>query len=115
MLFRLALGQENVFGLDGQLAAQGHGIPRVHGEVHDDLLDLPGVDLDRREPGGGDRDELHVFSDQNPEHLLHPTADVVEVDDSRGQHLLPAEREQVPRQARCALSGALDALEVASR
>ena len=29
-----------VSGLDEQLAAIGHGIPRIYGQVHDDLFDL---------------------------------------------------------------------------
>ena len=43
----------DVGGLDGQFAAVGHGIAGVDGQVHDDLLDLAGIGLDRARSGPG--------------------------------------------------------------
>ena len=56
--------------LDGQLAAAGHGVAGVDGQVHDDLLDLAGVGLDRPRPGSSDGGQLDVLADHPAEHLL---------------------------------------------
>src|SRR5580700_11761542 len=40
MVANISLVQVHVGGFDLQLAAHGHGIARVDGQIHDDLLDL---------------------------------------------------------------------------
>ena len=47
-------------GFDHDGPARGHGVPRVDRQVHQELLDLPAVALDRRELVGGDDDQRHL-------------------------------------------------------
>ena len=53
----IGLGQFDVAGLNGQRAPLGHGVARVHREVHEHLLDLLGTEDVRvvalRKPGIG--------------------------------------------------------------
>ena len=46
-LSKVGLVELNVTGLDDQLAALGHGVAGVDRQVHDHLLHLAGVGLDR--------------------------------------------------------------------
>src|SRR5258708_18169312 len=46
--------QVDVGALDCEAATSGHGVPRVHGQVHEDLLDLPGISLDLAHSRPGD-------------------------------------------------------------
>ena len=45
------LVQFHVGGLQGEAASGGHGIPGVHGQVHEHLLELMDVHLDRAQIG----------------------------------------------------------------
>ena len=67
---RIELPQLDRRGLQGQLAALRHGIPGVDRKVHDDLLELAGVDLDCGRRLAQHRNQLHVLADQALEHLL---------------------------------------------
>jgi hypothetical protein len=112
VLGRVGLIEIHIGCHDRQLAAPGHGVAGVHREVHDDLLDLPGIDQRLLEIGrGGDR-QLHVFADDAVEQVPRPDHDVVEVDDPRAQHLLAAEGQELTREPRGALPGRLDLLDV---
>jgi hypothetical protein len=89
-----------------------HRIARVHGEVHQDLLELagvrPGVAQARRQR----RPELDVLADDAAEHPVYSGHDSVEVDDPRLQQLPPAEREQLMGQLRRAAPRLPDLLDV---
>ena len=73
----------DVGGLDRQRAASRHGIPRVHREVHDDLLHLPAIGHHRRELGPEGQHDLHVFPDQAAEHRPHVGHHHVQVEQRR--------------------------------
>ena len=47
MLAGVGFVQFHVGGFEGELAAVRHGVAGIEGEVHDDLLDLPGIGFDR--------------------------------------------------------------------
>ncbi len=102
--------ERDVGGLDGELAAVRHGVARIHGQVHDDLLDLSGIGLDGAEFGAGHHDQVDVLADQAREHLQVFGDDFVQVDDLRRQHLLAAEGEQLARKRGGAFGGAGDFL-----
>ena len=42
----------DVGGFDGEFAALRHGVAGIHGQVHDDLIDLAGIGADRAQYEG---------------------------------------------------------------
>ena len=59
------------------------------------------------------RPQLDVLANQPREQLLDVIDDLVDVEQRRLQHLLPAERQQLPGQRRGAVAGLLDLLGIA--
>ena len=102
----------DVGGLDGELAAVGHGVAGVDRQVHQHLLDLARVGVDHAEVGREHLDEVDVLADEAPEHLLDPRGDLVQVERHGLQHLLAAEGQQLAGQRRRALAGLLDLQEI---
>src|SRR2546425_7139480 len=51
-------------GLDRELAATRHGVARVDDQVHDDLLELPGIDSDGSAGCLGREPQFDVLADQ---------------------------------------------------
>ena len=96
-------------------AARGHGVPRVHREVDDDLLDLVGIGAHRAGARGEGDHQLDVLADQRAQQLLRGGHDVVEVEHLGPQDLLAAEGEQALGEGRRAPDGAADLAEVGER
>src|ERR1039458_6462200 len=72
-----------------------HGIPCVHGQVEDDLLDLSRIGFD---PGQGRVQfgfQFDVLANKPPQHLLHVLDYCVEVQNLGVKHLLAAEGEKL--------------------
>jgi hypothetical protein len=105
---RVGLVEVDVAGLDGEPTAVGHRVAGVEDEVHDHLLDLPGVDLDVVKVGGGDDVQLDVLADDAREHAPRLRERLVEVDDAWREHLPPAEGEELLRQLRGSQPGRAD-------
>ncbi len=84
--------------LDGDPAALRHGVARVDHQVDDHLLDLSAIHLDPSHVRALIEGELDRFADEPPEHVHHADDDLVEIQDGRGEHLLPAEGQELPRQ-----------------
>ena len=77
----------------------GHGVAGVDHQVHDHLLDLARVGLDRAEARRGQERQLDVLADEPPEHLLDARPRCRSGSSGlRLQDLLPAEREELPGQ-----------------
>ena len=92
--------QADILGADRDLAAAGHGVAGVHDEVHQHLLELPGVGADRPQRGvvrHGDHDPL---SDETVEKMAEVGQRVPQVDELRRQRLLAREGEQLAHQGR---------------
>ena len=70
----------DVGGLDRQVAAVGHGIAGIDRQVHDDLLDLAGIGLDRADGPRRNHDQVDVFADQAGQHFQVFGDHVVEVE-----------------------------------
>ena len=110
---RILGGQGDVRRLDGEPAAVGHRVARVHREVDDHLFELarihphpPGV---RRRHEG----QVDVLSDQPLEEIRRVLDQLVQVEHLRLEHLLAAEREQLVRERRRAGRGLVDEVELA--
>ena len=98
--------------LDNEVSPLRHGVARVDREVHDDLLELPRVDLHLAQVPGERRGEPHVGPQEPREQLLGTRQYFVDVEHLRLEHLLAAEREQLPRQRARSLGGLADLLDV---
>ena len=90
----------HVGGLDRKLAPRGHGVARVHRQVHEHLLELPDVGPHRAHAGVEHRDQVHILPDDAPQHLLDARDHGAQVHDPGRDHLLPAEGEQLAGERR---------------
>src|SRR5256885_1157007 len=77
----------HVGGFDRQLTARGHGIARIHGEIHDDLLELAAVGAHGTQVAARRRSQVDVLADHAPQHLVHVGHDLVPVEDLGGEGL----------------------------
>jgi len=59
----------DVGGLDGELTALRHGVAGVHGDVHDDLVDLARIGADRAQRRAWNHDQIDVLADHAGEHF----------------------------------------------
>ncbi len=100
--------EQDIGGANGQSASGGHGVAAIDHQVHDGLFELTGVRLD----GGQLRVErcrqIDVFADQPTDHLFEIADQAVQVQLDRGQDLLAAEGQQLPRQIAGALARPVD-------
>ena len=87
-----------------ELAALGHGIAGIHGQVDNDLLDLPPVGLHPPQIMLRNRDQLDVLADEASEHFLQVRDHRIQVQDLRSHDLASAEGQQLAGQARGPLS-----------
>ena len=95
MLAHVVLIQRDIGGLDGQLAAVGHGVASVHGEVQDHLFDLAGIGFDPAQFLRVDRLQFNILADEAAQHLLQVGNHGVQIQHQRLQHLFAAERQQL--------------------
>ena len=112
LLAGIRLVQLDVRGLDGEPPSLRHGVPRVDGQVQDDLLELPRVGPDPAEHGFRRRDEVDVLADQPPEQRLHPSHHDVHVEHPRLEDLLPAKRQELLGERGGAARGLGDQVDV---
>ena len=99
------VAQRDVARRDGDPPAgpAGDRIPRVDGEVEDDLLHLPRIGVHEPERRIEPELQLAPFADEQAEHPLEIAHARVEVDPLGAQQLPPAEREQLGREPRGAV------------
>ena len=103
------------FRCDRQLAARGHRVARVDGEVDDRLGKLPRVGHDRWHAGTDLRPQRHIVSEQTLEHAPEADDRFVHVEDARLEQLFPAEGEQLSGDGRGPFGGTPDLLDVQAR
>ena len=72
-----------------------HRISGVDGEIDYHLLQLPRIRIHQVQQIAEGDDELDVFADQAPQHLLETGDDGVDADRSGVHHLLATECEQL--------------------
>ena len=108
----VGLVQDDIGRLESQIAALGHRVARVDDQVHDHLLDLPGVGLDAAQIGRRRDGQPDVLADQASQHLLKLHDDRVQIQDLGLEDLLPAEGQELPGQRGGPLSGLSDLVDV---
>ena len=108
------LVEVHVGRLDGELAAFRHRIARVHGQVHDHLLELVGIRLHAPQIRRQHRHQRDVLADQPAQQLVHLGDDDVEVQHHGLEHLPAAVGQQLARQRGGALRRLADFLHVAA-
>lgn len=96
--------------LQRELATFWHGILGIDDQIHDDLLELPGVGAGVSGVRGKARDQFDILADQRPQQALHIADDTVDVDHLELEELLSAECQQLPGEACGAVGCLLDAL-----
>src|SRR5207245_2861859 len=100
---------------DGEAAAGRHGVARIHGEVEDDLIDLPRVGDDQPHTFAQMHGNFDVLPEQPAQHRFDVRHHTVEIDRLDFKDLLAAEGEELVRQGGAAASALLDQLDVAPR
>jgi hypothetical protein len=79
--------ERHVGRLDRQPPASRHRVTGIDGEVHEDLVDLPGVALHLPEVLVQDGHQLDVLPDHAPQHLLGLADGRIQIEDARVQDL----------------------------
>ena len=97
---RVLLVEHHVRRLDRELPPAEHGVARVDGEVHQDLLHLTGVGLHVPQVDRGENRQRDVGAEQAPKHPLHSYDALTKVEHLRLEHLLTAEGEELFREVR---------------
>ncbi len=115
MLPDVRLVEFDVGGLDGEIAAFRHRVPRVDRQVHDDLFELTRVGVDAVEGRIERRHQPDVLADQALQQGLGARDDLVEFEHLWLQDLLAAEGQQLLRQRRRAFTGPPHLLDVGAR
>src|SRR6266446_2588076 len=101
MFFPIALVYFDIARLDGKASALGHGVPRVHRQVQEYLLNLSGVGFDSAKRRIEQDFELDIFPDQATQQNLHFLQRICEIEDSGLNQLLAAESEELTGQVGC--------------
>src|SRR4029079_17095480 len=89
-----------------------HGVSRVHREVDDDLLELPGVGANGTEVAAVLDDQLDGFAQKALQQMGHLRHNVGKLEHLRAQGLLPREGKKLSSKARSAVRIRLDLLDV---
>ncbi len=90
----VALFEHNVRRLDYELAAAGHGIARVDGEIEHGILDLAGVRAHRPQARRQQRAERDGLAQRAPQQLGHDQHLLVEIENDGIEATSACEREQ---------------------
>ena len=105
----------HVLRFNRELAAVGHGVPRVDGEVQDDLFQLARIGLDGHEIGCQPGAQLHILPEKPPQQLVHVGDHLVGIQRRRGDDLLAAEGQELAGEVRRPQRGLPDLLEFFAR
>ena len=87
-----------VGGLDPETPSLGHGVACIRGQIHQNLLDLDGIDTDAAEIGTGHKTELNIFTNQARQSLGNAGDHLIEFHHSQRLRLFPAKGEQLARE-----------------
>ena len=102
--------QDDVAGLDGELAAARHGVAGVDRQIDEHLVDLAGVGLDAREVRPRHDGQFDVLVEQLAEHQLRVADLRIEVEHLGHADVAAAEGEQLRGEADGAVGSLVDLL-----
>ena len=102
----------DIVGADRDRASVGHGVTGVHGQIGQDLTELPRIDLDRVQIRLQPGQQLDLLAEHAPEHARVLLDNRVDVHHLGLQNLLAAEGEQVLGQLGGTLAGTADLAQV---
>ena len=97
------------------MAAIGHGVARIDREVHDDLLELQLIDLDRPQVAAVHNLEIDLLADQPAQHDGEVAEHFAKIENLRAQRLLARKRHKMPHQAGGAIGALPDLHDVLER
>jgi len=106
-----ALVEMHQGGLNGELAAMGHGVARIDRQVHEHLLEPARVGLDGVLRGSRNGHQLDVFADQPPQQFLNLDHQLVDPHGARFERLAAAEGQKLVRQGAAPLRRPPDLLQ----
>ena len=112
---RRLLVDDDVLGVECQRATAGHRVARVHREIDQNLLDLPGVGEDRPQAGAQGGHELDVLPDGPAQQLLDVARHAAEVHHLGMDDLAAAEGEELAGERGGAVGRLPDALDVGAK
>ncbi len=95
----------------GERAAARHGVARIDGKVHDDLLDHPGITLDKRQFVRRMEFERDVLADEAFQHFAHVADRLAQVERLELHDIFAAEHEQLARELGGAFGGEKNVLD----
>ena len=104
--------KDNGSRLDGQRATAGHGVAPVHRQVHEHLLELPGIDSDAARAFGQRERDSDVLAKQRPKELDGQPDPLVGVDYLRLNQLSAGEGQQLAGDVRRAFCGLIDCPQI---
>src|SRR5882724_4996742 len=87
------------------MAAVGHGVPSVDGQVHDHLLDVAGISMDGRRIGRAMEGDLDVLTDQARQQAANLLEQFSQANGTTFHDLFAAEGEQLPGEISSSLTG----------
>ena len=111
----LAFVGGHIGGAQREPAAIGHGVARIDREIHDHLLELRDVDLDRPEIAPVHHLERDLLADQPAQQHVEIAEDLADVEHLRAQSLLAREGKELAHQARRPVGVLLDLDDVLER
>ena len=91
MLADVSFVEPDIDGPQRQHPATRHGIAGVDRKIHDDLLNLAGIGLDRTQLRIKHRYQFHVFAEKAEKKFFHLLDQGIDVQHPGGEHLAAAE------------------------
>ena len=115
----VALIEMHVCGFDSELAALGHGVARVDGEIENCDFQLVRIGVGAPEPACQDRFDGDLFAQCPPQQIGHAGDETTNIQGFRLEWLLARERQQslrqrfgAPRAAHCIVGRSLAAVDI---
>src|SRR6185437_9362193 len=98
----------DILCLDAKAAAVGHGVACVDDQIQNNLFDLPRVGLYVVQLRIEHEREFDVLLDKASQHLVEGADRLVDIQDHRFDHLLPAQHQELASKRGRAVAGLLD-------
>ncbi len=100
MFGSIAIVEMRVCHFQGQLAAIGHGIARIDGEVENGIFQLVRIGQGVPQAARDDGFDLDLFTEGPAEHLAQIADDASQIDGTGRQRLTAGKSQQLAREAR---------------